>query len=71
MRFDRTALLEFLRKNPDKIPSMSKTLREEIKQRYYTKIKNMSVGETINYIFGSIGLIDKRIIDIARYGKAK
>ena len=69
MRFDRVALLEFLRKNPDKIPSMSKTLREEIKQRYYTKIKNMSVGETINYIFGSIGLIDKRIIDIARYGK--
>ena len=69
MEFNRKKLLDFLDNNPDKIPSMSKTLREEIKQRYYTKIKNMNVGETINYIYGSVGLIDKRIIDIARYGK--
>jgi hypothetical protein len=66
--FNREKLLEFLEKNPDKIPSMSKTLMAEILDKYYDNIKAMSIWESFNYIYENAGLINKKIINIARYG---
>ena len=66
--FNREKLLDFLEKNPDKIPSMSKTLRAEINEKYHENIKALSICESINYIYGNAGLINKKIINTARYG---
>ena len=69
MSFDRKKLLDFLEKNPDKIPSMSKTLIMEMNEHYNRNIQSMSVYESIQYIYGNTGLIDKKVVDEARYGK--
>tara|TARA_Y100000590_G_scaffold466461_1_gene641938 strand:+ start:9066 stop:9281 length:216 start_codon:yes stop_codon:yes gene_type:complete len=66
--FNREKLLEFLKKNPDKVPCMCTTLRNEINNNYHNKIKSMPVSEILHYLYGNTGLIKKEIINRARYG---
>ena len=66
--FNREKLLEFLEKNPDKVPCMCATLRNELNNNYYNKIDNIPISDILHYLFGNIGLIKKEIISTARYG---
>lgn len=68
MEFNRKKLLDFLDNNPDKIPSMSKTLLLEIENNYKENIKVMSLYESFNYIYGNTRFINKKVINKARYG---
>ena len=69
MSYQPTKLIDFLEKNPDKIPSMSKTLIMEMNEHYNRNIQSMSVSESIHYIYGKAGLIEQKVVDEARYGK--
>lgn len=66
--FDRKSLIEFLEKNPDKIPCMCKTLINEINTITRIKFEVMSLNELFYHIFSRVGLIKKKYIDKARYG---
>jgi len=66
--FNRISLLEFLDKNPEKIPCMCKTLINEINKTQRIKFDSMSLNEIIYNIHSDVGLINKKIINKARYG---
>lgn len=64
--FNRGKLLVFLEKNPDKIPCMAQTLRDELRKAYELKIKTMSLSEMFMFFNSNTGLIPKSIVDNAR-----
>lgn len=66
--FDREKLLIFLKKNPDKIPSMTQSLRDNIKFNYNLKVKTMSINELVFYFCGPHKTFSKKVIDKAKYG---
>lgn len=66
--FDKDKLHNFLNENPDKIPCMCRTLRNEIEKYTILKFKSMSINELVEMNISNVGLINKKYIDTARYG---